>query len=607
MHCPRILTNTVAVAFCAFIAVPLLTIAPQAQAAEVCCACKPLADDLNKTCLLTEDTQLGSSTDCTALPEKANLGGSWTCESTPLNETKCKTVSSGGICINRPMNAADAKNIRTGETIVSAPKKQDTTPKALPFSLNINIPGFNASTVTPSLLADYLVAFFRYGISILAIVSTIAFIYGAFLYLVGSALPSIVKGKTVMKDAIVGMIIVLASTAILRTLNPSLLTLKLLEIKEVQTTSYSNHLVGNSLAPDVLAELGMPPAANIRPTNLAIPTGECPGSDKKYKEDGIAVVGPGQRMSRHLFTIGWRGQGITDELIQHYLAEQTRTGIPAAVIIAQIFNESGGSCPVINLFGNPAVCGGLHSKNYNFGGIGCTQRQVPSDACAHIAFPVATIGYKGKSVPSDNNHVNKYWNKHVSPNCVRILNEGATRSTYTNCGPRCYPQKSHASTRINGKEVWFQSVQCSRKFNSVQEFLSSHLSFVKACLPYNDSVYKFAYCIGASTYAGQTGAKAIILAEIIERNCLCDPATDSLGCVRDKQFELDLVNNVIKKTNLFKLYSAGKPLDDEIVQALWEKTQGRLTPGPGDVIREETAQQEAEEEAETEEEEETPA
>jgi hypothetical protein len=69
-------------------------------------------------------------------------------------------------------------------------------------------------------------------------------------------------------------------------------------------------------------------------------------------------------------------------------------------------------------------------------------------------------------------------------------------------------------------------------------------------MPYNDSVYKFAYCIGASTYAGVTGDKGPLIAAIIERNCLCG-SRDSSGCKRDLELEQKLKNGVIKKRNLF--------------------------------------------------------
>lgn len=231
MRDPRPFHQIPITASCAAVCIAcLLTIAPRAMAAELCCDCKQTGD-ANKTCLLIDEAQLGSGSDCTALPEKAGLGEGWTCESAPLNVTtqentshdgsRCKTIASGGVCINRPMIAADAKNIRQGETVVSGAEKAEDE-KPLPFHLNIDIPGFSTETVTPSLFADYLIVLIRYGISIVAIVSTIMFIYGAFQYLIGSALPSITNGKAIMKDAIVGLILVMSSTLILRTVNPNL-------------------------------------------------------------------------------------------------------------------------------------------------------------------------------------------------------------------------------------------------------------------------------------------------------------------------------------------------------------------------------------------------
>jgi hypothetical protein len=564
-------------------------VARPALAEDVCCSCLAPGDTKNRTCLQTNDVQLGSAKNCSLLPEKAGLGEGWTCERQELDETKCRKVAMGGICVIGPMTADAAKTARQGETITNGTSEPAAEDTPLPFKLNIAIPGFSASAVTPTIFAEYLVALFRYVIGIIAVATTVMFIYGAFLYLLGSAITSIQSGKKIMFDAIVGMILVLSSTVILRTLNPNLLSLQAIKITAIEAKPYSTHLIGNSLAPDLLTELGIAPSAVIRPTNLKIPKGYCPGRDKSYRGDGGKM---------YLYTIQRKNQNLTDDIIDAYIQEQNRTGIPAGVIMAQIFNESGGACPVLNLFGDPSVCGGLHSKYYNFGGIGCTQNQVPSNACAHLAFPKAFVsGSRGQSYPMTIADVNKYWNSTVSPNCVTLLNNGATRDTYTNCGEKCYPQKSHTTVNINGKTIWIQSVMCARKFDNAQQFLNTHLQFVKACLPYNDSVYKFAYCIGASMYATAPD-KALVLADIIERNCLCDPATDSLGCVRDRKLEQDLKADIVKKTNLLRLYSAGK-LDqsafDRITAELWKKTQGRLTPGPSDVINEEAAAREAKE------------
>lgn len=87
-------------------------------------------------------------------------------------------------------------------------------------------------------LNTYVVAIFRYMISIVAIVTTIMFIYGAFMYMLKSAIESIKKGKEIMVDAVVGLLLVLGATTILRTLNPNLLTLNPLKVYMVNTVQF---------------------------------------------------------------------------------------------------------------------------------------------------------------------------------------------------------------------------------------------------------------------------------------------------------------------------------------------------------------------------------
>jgi len=89
-------------------------------------------------------------------------------------------------------------------------------------------------------LSRYVVAAYRYGISIAAVAATVMFVYGAFLYLVGSALTSIGQGKQIMIDAILGMIFVFAATMILRTLNPATTQLDPLKVYLVNTRQFVN-------------------------------------------------------------------------------------------------------------------------------------------------------------------------------------------------------------------------------------------------------------------------------------------------------------------------------------------------------------------------------
>ncbi len=207
---------------------------------------------------------------------------------------------------------------------------------------------------------------------------------------------------------------------------------------------------------------------------------------------------------------------------------------------------NGGKCVAENPT-NVSKCGQAdYIKYFNFGGIGCTHGQVPTK-CGHAAFVPGAFDVKTRA-PFTTDCAQA--NKGLGTSCLNICNNSGGAPVKYDCGEKCYPQPSHYSQVINGQEIWFKSVQCSKKFNNLSEFLDSHFGFVKFCMPYNDSVYKFAYCIGASSYAGVTGSKATILAQIIERNCLCDPEKDSLGCKRNVELEDKLAKNIIKKRNL---------------------------------------------------------
>jgi hypothetical protein len=110
-------------------------------------------------------------------------------------------------------------------------------------------------------LNTYIVTFFRYMISIVAIVTTIMFIYGAFMYMLSSAIESIKKSKVIMIDAIVGLILVLGATTILRTINPDLLKLDPLKIFMVNTVQFIEAAYCDELDSGVkLADAGEPPS-----------------------------------------------------------------------------------------------------------------------------------------------------------------------------------------------------------------------------------------------------------------------------------------------------------------------------------------------------------
>ncbi|MBP9748772.1 hypothetical protein KBD18_01065, partial [Patescibacteria group bacterium] len=65
---------------------------------------------------------------------------------------------------------------------------------------------------------------------------------------------------------------------------------------------------------------------------------------------------------------------------------------------------------------------------------------------------------------------------------------------------------------------------------------------------------------------------------IITDNCLCDPATDATGCIRNTELETKLANNIIKKRKLFLNVKDGQLDYEAVVNDLAQATQGLLTP-----------------------------
>jgi len=74
---------------------------------------------------------------------------------------------------------------------------------------------------------DYIKALFPFMIFLTALASVGALIVGGFLYMTSGAIPSsLARAKSVMTDAIVGLIIALSTYLIINTVNPDILSLR---------------------------------------------------------------------------------------------------------------------------------------------------------------------------------------------------------------------------------------------------------------------------------------------------------------------------------------------------------------------------------------------
>ncbi len=122
----------------------------------------------------------------------------------------------------------------------------DEESEAAPFvsitpQLNVDIPGVDLSpatrndgTVTVSFIGEYISGAYRFAVGIVLIAAIIMVVWGGFRYLIGSGFEDVSRGKEIIRDAIAGMLIVVAGYSILYTINPDLVTFKSLQLSFVQ-------------------------------------------------------------------------------------------------------------------------------------------------------------------------------------------------------------------------------------------------------------------------------------------------------------------------------------------------------------------------------------
>jgi len=107
--------------------------------------------------------------------------------------------------------------------------------------LNVQIPGLQfASQIEEKsgklqipFIAQYIAAFYNYIIGASIIAAAIMVTYGGFLYITGATISSASTGKTIITDAVLGLILVLGASTILSIVSPSTLSLAPLSIKKI--------------------------------------------------------------------------------------------------------------------------------------------------------------------------------------------------------------------------------------------------------------------------------------------------------------------------------------------------------------------------------------
>ncbi len=211
-----------------------MLIFPSAVSAASCCLCHPAADQKANVCLSS------STVTCDELVSKVDNPAlkTYTCEGSPLSTKDCTLISNGGKCTIGPVNAA--VYVEPGAQVKIT--QGDNTFQAIVPTLGIPIPGVNFTADVPfssgiaslPFLAQYIGGFFNFVLGVTLIAAAIRLIWGGSRYLMGVTIDDTEAGKRAVRDALWGLVLVLGTYTILRTVIPNLDTsLKSLDVQVV--------------------------------------------------------------------------------------------------------------------------------------------------------------------------------------------------------------------------------------------------------------------------------------------------------------------------------------------------------------------------------------
>ncbi len=198
--------------------------------AAACCRCHDAGDKVNTTCIQTDTVTQGQ---CDSLPQNTKNSDlqSAVCEETP----NCTSISEGkgGTCLKGPLPEAQFK------TTPAPGLTSDLT--AEPITMNVPIPGlqFSAGKVVGDfveipILAQYIVAVYKFLLGISAVAAAIMIMYGGFKYILASTGAGVKEGQTAIRDALIGLVLLIGTYTILQTVNPEALALNALKIRIIR-------------------------------------------------------------------------------------------------------------------------------------------------------------------------------------------------------------------------------------------------------------------------------------------------------------------------------------------------------------------------------------
>lgn len=128
-----------------------------------------------------------------------------------------------------------------------APKFLSAETKFFAPNLNVPIPGLSfqdypiiikGGKISIPFLSVYLAAVYRYLLGISAVAAAVMIVYGGFRYITGSVSGGAERGKEIIRDALVGLVLLLGSYAIFAAINPAVLELGPITVDYIKTEMF---------------------------------------------------------------------------------------------------------------------------------------------------------------------------------------------------------------------------------------------------------------------------------------------------------------------------------------------------------------------------------
>ncbi len=128
-------------------------------------------------------------------------------------------------------------------------------------------------------LAQYISGIYRLSVGLGAILAAIMIVYGGFRYLLSASLSDVKDGKTIITDAVIGLIVLLTSYLILKTINPALVTesvIRVGQISEIQASEEMMNTTHGQTSGDEFTPASAPAGRTAVPASTSCPFTDLP-------------------------------------------------------------------------------------------------------------------------------------------------------------------------------------------------------------------------------------------------------------------------------------------------------------------------------------------